>query len=81
MRLDRKAKVRWQSALCASFKGLNFILRKLQEDEGKPLEAYKPEKDFQSYILERFSLGALWRLDLKEETQRQGDQVDSCGEI
>ena len=50
MRLDRKAKVRWQSALCASFKGLNFILRKLQEDEGKPGEACKPEKEIFSHI-------------------------------
>lgn len=34
MRMEKKARVRCQRALCTSFKGLNFILRKLWKNVG-----------------------------------------------
>lgn len=71
MNLDRKARVRWQSALCASFKGLNFILRKLHEEKENHGRHVSHKVGYSVIYFRQVSLVALWRLGLKGEDWRQ----------
>lgn len=73
MSLDRKARVRWQSALCASLKGLNFIIRKLHEEKENHGRHVRHKVGYSVIYFSQVSLGALWRLDLKGEDCRPAE--------
>lgn len=73
MRLDRKARVRWQNALCASRKGLNFLLIKLHEEKESHGRHVSHKVGYSVIYFRQVSLGALWRLDLKGEDWRQAE--------
>lgn len=78
MRLGRKARVRWQSALCATSRSLNF--RKIRKNHGTFVSQDMRFSDM--YFGKIFlKYRAVLRFDLNSEAGRQGDQMDSCGEI
>ena len=47
---EKKARVKWKSALCTNLECFNFILRKLWEDQEKSWEASKPGNEIFRYI-------------------------------
>lgn len=81
MKLERKARVRWQSVLCANFKTLNFILRNFRKVRQNHGRFACQDVRFSVIYFRYVFLGALQRFDLNGEGWKQGDQVGSCGEI